>query len=104
MSRISLIQRVIEPGAISVMFQPILDILGARPRLYAVEGLSRGPKGSTLEAPDILFEFARRKNEEAIVDRAAIAAILAEARKLPPGLRIQVNVHASTIGRDPALD
>ncbi|MBZ0090485.1 MAG: EAL domain-containing protein, partial [Thermoanaerobaculia bacterium] len=97
------IDRVIEPGAISALFQPIVDISAETPRLHAVEGLARGPKGTTLEAPDILFEFARRKHEEPIVDRAAVAAILRDAARLPEGLSIQINVHASTIGRDDAF-
>ena len=96
----SLMERVIEPGAISALFQPILDIRGGVPRTTAVEGLARGPQGSTLESPDILFEFARRKNEESIVDRAAIASILREACKLPTDLALHLNVHASTLGRD----
>ncbi len=99
----TLIDRVTEPGAITAVFQPIVAILGVRPTLHAVEGLSRGPKGTTMEAPDVLFEFARRKHQEVVVDRAAIAAILAEAHKLPDGLPIQINVHASTIGRDPSF-
>lgn len=101
--RKSLIDRVIEPGAITAVFQPIVDIRCASPALHSVEGLSRGPRGTTLESPDVLFEFARRKHEEPVVDRAAIAAILAEARALPSDLPIHVNVHASTIGRDPGL-
>lgn len=96
----SLMERVIKPGAITALFQPILNIVDDEPRIVAVEGLARGPKGTTLEAPDILFEFARRKNEESIVDRAAIAAILREARKLPFDLPLHLNVHASTLGRD----
>ncbi len=96
----SLMERVIEPGAITALFQPILGISDDEPRIVAVEGLARGPKGSTLESPDILFEFARRKNEESIVDRAAISSILREARKLPTDLALHLNVHASTLGRD----
>lgn len=94
------IDRVIEPGAITALFQPIVDIREETPSLYAVEGLSRGPRGTTLEAPDILFEFARRKHEEPLVDRAAVAAILRDAGRLPETLPVQINVHASTIGRD----
>lgn len=96
----SLMERVIEPGAITALFQPILGIADDEPQIIAVEGLARGPKGSTLESPDILFEFARRKNEESIVDRAAISSILREARKLPQDLALHLNVHASTLGRD----
>lgn len=96
----SLLERVVEPGAITALFQPILRISDGEATVVAVEGLARGPRGCTLEAPDILFEFARRKHEESIVDRAAISAILREARKLPPDLPVHLNVHASTLGRD----
>ncbi len=96
----SLMERVIEPGAITALFQPIVRILEGDSKIVAVEGLARGPRGSTLEAPDILFEFARRKNEESVVDRAAISSILREARKLPSDLALHLNVHASTLGRD----
>jgi EAL domain-containing protein (putative c-di-GMP-specific phosphodiesterase class I) len=96
----SLMERVIKPGAITALFQPILNIIDDEPKIVAVEGLARGPKDTTLEAPDILFEFARRKNEESIVDRAAIASILREGRKLPADLPLHLNVHASTLGRD----
>jgi EAL domain-containing protein (putative c-di-GMP-specific phosphodiesterase class I) len=96
----TLLERVIEPGAISAVFQPIVDIRVSPVALVAVEGLSRGPRDSTLEAPDILFEFARRKHEESIVDRAALVAILDSARDLPRELDLHLNVHASTIGRD----
>lgn len=96
----TLIERLVEPGAITVQFQPILDIRKERPQICGVEALSRGPKGTTLEAPDILFEYARRKHEESRVDRAAIVAILEQARRLPADLPLHVNVHASTVGRD----
>jgi EAL domain-containing protein (putative c-di-GMP-specific phosphodiesterase class I) len=96
----SLMERVIKPGAITALFQPILSIIDDEPRIVAAEGLARGPKDTTLESPDFLFEFARRKNEESIVDRAAIAAILREARRLPSDLPLHLNVHASTLGRD----
>ncbi len=96
----TLLERVIEPGAISAVFQPIVDIRENPVTLAAVEGLSRGPRDTTLEAPDILFEFARRKHEESTVDRAALVAILDAARSLPRELGLHLNVHASTIGRD----
>jgi EAL domain-containing protein (putative c-di-GMP-specific phosphodiesterase class I) len=96
----SLMESVIKPGAITALFQPILSIIDDKPRIIAVEGLARGPKDTTLESPDFLFAFARRKNEESIVDRAAIAAILREARRLPSHLPLHLNVHASTLGRD----
>lgn len=98
--RSRLIDRVAAPGAISAVFQPIFA-LGSEPfQVVAAEGLARGPKGSTLETPDVLFEFARRKHEESLVDRAAIAAILGAAGEIPVAWQIHLNVHASTLAHD----
>ncbi len=99
----SLMARVVESGAMTALFQPIVDLRTASPVLHSLEGLSRGPRGSNLEAPDILFEFARRKHQEAQLDRAAISAILGEMRRLPEEIHVHVNAHASTIGRDPGF-
>lgn len=96
----SLLDLVLRPGSLSVRFQPIVDLSGERPRPHAIECLIRGPRGTTLESPNTLFEFARRKREEAVVDRAAVAAIAAACSTLHPESRIHVNVHASTLGRD----
>jgi EAL domain-containing protein (putative c-di-GMP-specific phosphodiesterase class I) len=60
----------------------------------------RGPKGTNLEPANVLFEYARRKRAESLVDRACVAAILAEVSALPPCGDICLNVHASTLGRD----
>lgn len=98
----SLLDTILAPGGLTTLFQPIWDIRG-EPKMVAVECLSRGPRGSTLEAPDVLFEYARRRREEALVDRAAASTALINARSLPPELRLQINVHASTLGRDSAF-
>lgn len=95
-----LIDRILEPGALSTLFQPIFDLTSATPAGIAAECLTRGPKGSSLEAPDALFEFARRKRAEAVVDRAAIATALASAAPLPRALPLHLNVHASTLSND----
>jgi EAL domain-containing protein (putative c-di-GMP-specific phosphodiesterase class I) len=96
----SLLDLVLQPGALSVRFQPIFDVRGETPAPHALECLIRGPQRTTLEAPDLLFEYARRKREEANVDRAAVATIAAAAGTLHPETRLHVNVHASTLGRD----
>jgi EAL domain-containing protein (putative c-di-GMP-specific phosphodiesterase class I) len=96
----SLLDRVLQPGALSVRFQPIYDIRCDTLLPHAIECLIRGPHRSTLEAPDLLFEYARRKREEANVDRAAIATIADSVATVHPDSRLHVNVHASTLGRD----
>jgi EAL domain-containing protein (putative c-di-GMP-specific phosphodiesterase class I) len=97
----TLLDRILEPGGLSVRFEPILDVVTGEPRLHYLEGLIRGPRGTTVEAPDILFEYARKKGSAAVVDRACIAAILSAARALPHHAAIGFNVHASTLALDP---
>ena len=95
-----LLDRILAPGALTTVFQPIFELLSPTPKAIAVECLTRGPKGSSLEAPDVLFGFARRKHSEAVVDRAAIATAFASAAPLPDTLPLHVNVHASTLSSD----
>src|SRR5262249_2947951 len=97
----TLLDRILEPGGLSVRFEPILDVVGDEPRLHYLEGLIRGPRGTTVEAPDILFEYVRKKGSAAVVDRACIAAILGAARALPRHVSVAFNVHASTLALDP---
>lgn len=96
----TLLDAVLAPGGIRVTMQPIFEIGSDRQRVVAVEALSRGPKGTNLEAANILFEYVRRKKEETVVDRACVMAGLMAARSLPSSIRIDLNVHASTLGRD----
>jgi EAL domain-containing protein (putative c-di-GMP-specific phosphodiesterase class I) len=97
----TLIETLKMPGAIRIEFQPMLCIRSGRPRLYALEALTRGPRGSSIERPDVLFEYARRKGEECQVDSLCIAEALASAATLPGKPRISMNVHGSTLGNVP---
>jgi len=97
----TLIDTLKRPGAIRMEFQPMLCIRNGRPRLYALEALARGPRGSSVERPDVLFEYARRKGEESQVDSLCIAEALASGASLPGKPRISINVHGSTLGNIP---
>ena len=90
---------ILEPGGITPMYQPIVSVNGEAPKLVAFECLSRGPRGTNFESAKVLFDYVRLKREETLVDRACVAAALANAPK-HPGLRLTVNAHASTLGRD----
>jgi EAL domain-containing protein (putative c-di-GMP-specific phosphodiesterase class I) len=96
-----LLDRVLQPGALRVLFQPVYESTASARRTHYLEALVRGPVGTTVETPDVLFEYARRKDALAIVDRACVTAVLAEARKLPADVRVGINVHASTLALDP---
>jgi EAL domain-containing protein (putative c-di-GMP-specific phosphodiesterase class I) len=96
----TLLDVILEPGRLAVVFQPIFQVGEGTPVLHAVESLIRGPKSTNAERPAVLFEYVRRKRAEAIVDRACIAAVLERARALPETTLLSMNVHASTLGRD----
>jgi EAL domain-containing protein (putative c-di-GMP-specific phosphodiesterase class I) len=89
-----------EPGGLRAHFQPIFERRGEALEIHSMECLMRGPKGSNLERADILFEYVRLKRAESLVDPACIATGLRQAALLPPGIRLALNVHASTLARD----
>ncbi len=99
----TLLDQILEPGRLSVVFQPMFEVGTSRPQLFALECLIRGPKDTNVERPNVLFDYVRRKRAEAAVDRACIATALAAASGLPGDPRLSLNVHASTLGRDPGF-
>jgi len=96
----TLLETLLEPGRLSVVFQPIFEVSSGRLKLYSLECLIRGPLGTNAERPAVLFEYVRRKGAEHVIDRACVAAALAEAALLPQAPSLNVNVHASTLARD----
>jgi len=96
----TLLHDILAAGGISVVFQPVFEIRDGALRVFAIEALSRGPKGSNAERADVLFEYVRRKGKEADVDRACVRAALLRAHDVPHPVAISLNVHASTVERD----
>ena len=96
----SALNRILQPGGITPVYQPVVRANNGDVRMHGLECLSRGPKGTNFESADVLFEYVRLKREESLVDRACISEALRGARLLPADLRLGLNVHASTLGRD----
>ena len=96
----SALNRILQPGGITPVYQPVYRSTATSLAVHGVECLSRGPKGTNFEHADVLFDYVRLKREESLVDRACIAAALRGASALPASLHFGVNVHASTLGRD----
>lgn len=94
------LDKILEPGGISVVAQPIVSLAHGFCTVHAVECLTRGPAGTPFHPPSVLFEYARLKHAENRLDRHAIATGLANASQLAKSLRISVNAHASTLGGD----
>jgi len=103
MARRTLLHDILAPGGLRILFQPIFEIVGSEPMLFALEALARGPRDSNVESANVLFEYVRRKGKEVEVDRACIAAAVAASAGVPGSPAISVNVHASTLERDPNL-
>jgi EAL domain-containing protein (putative c-di-GMP-specific phosphodiesterase class I) len=94
-----LLDVILQARSLRAEFQPVVD-LGApdSPPCYW-EGLIRGPRGTNMERPDVLFSYARRKRAEVEVDRACLHTVLTAARELA-GVSIGVNLHAATLAAD----
>jgi EAL domain-containing protein (putative c-di-GMP-specific phosphodiesterase class I) len=84
------------PGPLCTVLQTIVDTSGATPELFAVECLTRGPRGTKLEQAPPLFEYVRRRGLETEMDCACISRALRAAAGTAP--RIAINVHPSTLG------
>jgi EAL domain-containing protein (putative c-di-GMP-specific phosphodiesterase class I) len=97
----SLLEQVLAPGGVSIVLQPIVEVKNQKPRVHSLECLARGPSGTHAESPVVLFEYVRRKREEPAVDRACLVKCLQQARSLPGSPRLSLNVHASTLSREP---
>lgn len=101
MKRHTLINDLLAPEGLSILFQPIFEVSEGESVLFALEALARGPKGTNIESANVLFEYVRRKGKEMEIDRACIARAIAAAASVPGAPAISVNLHASTLERDP---
>lgn len=99
----SLLDTILRPHQLSVRFQPIFRIKNGASRVDSFEALIRGPQGTNFERADILFDYVRRKKAEAAVDQACIIAIFNAVAELRSHFRININVHASTLGKNPSF-
>jgi EAL domain-containing protein (putative c-di-GMP-specific phosphodiesterase class I) len=95
-----LLEEILSPGGLSVLVQPIIRVSPLKRTLQGVECLSRGPRDTLFERPDVLFDYVRRKKAELVVDRKVVELALRACSRIPDPIRISINVHASSLGRD----
>ena len=91
------LDRLRESGAIRVEFQPIVKVRPDHVELYAVEALARGPRGTSVERPEVLFEYARRKGVESDIDLICITEAFEAYTRLPTRPLLSINVHGATL-------
>lgn len=95
-----LLEAILAPGALTTLFQPIVEIREGQPFVDRIECLTRGPENSNAHRADVLFAYARKKGAEPEVDRAAAHSALQSASILPPHLELSINATAATLSRD----
>jgi c-di-GMP phosphodiesterase len=83
------------PGPLGTVLQTIVDTTGTTPRVFAVECLTRGPRGTKLEQALPLFDYIRRRGLETQMDCEIVGRALQAAAGRAP--RIALNVHPSTL-------
>lgn len=87
-------------GSVRAVLQPIVPLgCAAQPEAHGYESLARGPEGSLLRNPELLFAYAARKDRLYETDFLCIRAALAEASWLPPGTRFFLNVQPRSLAR-----
>ncbi|MFZ0687521.1 MAG: EAL domain-containing protein [Terriglobales bacterium] len=98
--RTTLLNKILAPGAISTVFQPIYEVgeCGLVPTIF--ECLSRGPALTNAAHAGVLFEYAQLKAAEPLVDRACLTAALSTLAALKTPKRFSLNVFAATLARD----
>jgi EAL domain-containing protein (putative c-di-GMP-specific phosphodiesterase class I) len=96
----SILETITDPSSLSVVFQPIFQIQSGVKVVDSVEALIRGPRGTNFNRADILFDYVRRKKAEVAVDQSCFVAICDAVTRLPADLRVNVNVHAATLGQN----
>lgn len=89
------LKEIIHKGEVHTLFQPILSLKNQRVMGY--EALSRGPKGTEFESPDVLFGVAVAGNMIWALERLCRQKILENSRKLPKGTKLFINIEAPVV-------
>ncbi|HEX5240437.1 MAG TPA: EAL domain-containing protein [Candidatus Limnocylindrales bacterium] len=91
----SAISAVIESGALTPVYQPIVEL--ATGRILGYEGLVRVPRESAFANTGALFDAAEAAGRVQDLDRAALDAVLGGAAALPPTSVVSLNVSPQTL-------
>lgn len=86
---------VLSDRLISTVFQPILDFKTGS--IFGWEALTRGPVGSTLESPVVLFETAEQLGRLFALEKLCRESAVASVGTLDAGQRLFLNIHPKTM-------
>ena len=91
----SAISAVIEGGALTPVYQPVIDLNSGR--VVGYEGLVRVPTASTFAHTAALFDAAEVAGRVHDLDRAALDVVLRGARSISDSMSLSVNVSPRTL-------
>lgn len=89
------LKEIIMTEAIDTHFQPIVNLRDGS--IFAYEALSRGPKGSPMESPLMLFGIAEKANLNFELDRLCRRKAIQNAKGLGPNQKLFVNTFPTTM-------
>jgi EAL domain-containing protein (putative c-di-GMP-specific phosphodiesterase class I) len=92
--RRDLVQLLVE-GHVTSVYEPIVEVKTRT--VFGYEALSRGPEGSELHSPAVLFESAERHDLVFQLDCLCRQRALEGARDLPGAAKLFLNVRPTTI-------
>lgn len=89
------LEKILRLKDIKAVFQPIASLVDGE--VFGYEALSRGPQGSLLERPDVLFPAAEKFNKVWELEFLCRSKALARANGLPKDKMLFVNVDPKII-------
>jgi len=89
------LRQIIQSGMVETHFQPIIDV--ASQEIHGYEALTRGPRGTMLEAPTALFGVSDRMKVSPLLDSVCRRRALHAARGLESGMKLFLNSLPATL-------
>ncbi|MGH9422285.1 MAG: EAL domain-containing protein, partial [Thermoanaerobaculia bacterium] len=86
---------VIGGGNLRPCFQPIVSLTNGE--RHGVESLARYRGGGLFARPDLLFDYAARRNEVPRLETACIEGTMREATVFPDSLNLFLNIHPAAL-------
>ena len=86
---------VIGSGQLRPCFQPIVSLANRAP--HGVESLARYRGGGPFMRPDLLFDYATRRNDVPRLEATCIEGTMREAVSFPSSLNLFLNVHPAAL-------
>jgi EAL domain-containing protein (putative c-di-GMP-specific phosphodiesterase class I)/ActR/RegA family two-component response regulator len=100
--RMPMLDEIVRDGALRPFFQPIVRLAPGYPHI-GYEALARYRNNSLLRNPEVLFQYAARKDRVADLELACCAATLQSGAELARGAVLFLNIHPDVLSRGDAL-